>query len=1624
MRKILLTFGLFILFVYNLQAQTRSLNFECGGFVTNIYVAPNSTQSIASQLLFAKTDVGGVYKSTNNGNNWTFISDYRNSSTNPTLSKSELITQGFAFKPDDPQQLVAAWGQYPEDAAARNHQCVYYSTNGGTNWLLSSVPQSSTEGVWFRGDDFSTKTGGECIVFDPAANGVVYMGGVPKTISDRPKLYRSTNNGQSWTALSHQFDTYERINSIAMTPGSGEIWVGTLKINSSGNVVGGGIYRIWNNGNNFQKIEELNYVRRVVIKKINVSGTDKIYAFAAYNQGETNNGIYRVIATMDGSIDSEQEVAGSNFPPGGTPNNHFCTLTFAEQGGTTYVIAGRWDRPIKKSSNWGATWIGEDGFNEIYFRYNQSATYPNHQITDEESNYLYTGLSSLVRNTNTGLTDHWYVTGGAGLRISLAQNVTNGTFFVNNKFEYRTVGQSMTVVNDVAIQPVLLSNYFIPIADWTAAYGYMKSAVVYPQSEMNYDIRNTRVGSGNTYIGNARRVLYDPTRLGYQYVFGYDQYAAAFGYATMYERTSAGNAIRKEGPWQFQINGQAIIDAVIQKTANNNLNRLVVLLGKQYSKVQPDPQEFNGVLVSTDNGDNWSHGSFSVTEEGDAATTLNSFYQAFIPPASEQKNGAIGDGFTHQFNLVNGIHVPNPNQPHLKRIYLYLENGGLFISDNGGINWTKVSNVVSSAAYINEGCLRANGNKLYIAVKNSPLNPTNDYTGLFTYVDNGSPSQSWNFTRIDAFKDAEQVEAFINYLGQKEVYVWGKMTGDNFNRIYRSTNDCASWTAINDVKVNNVRSIRYNPSRCSKNEVWISTSGQGVVIYRNSSSTLAGCYIEIVHDQFINQNTELESDIIIKDSSSLTIDASCTIKMSQDTKIIVEEGGKLIINNGSNVTFTRTDDATSWGGIEFRGSGSGYLKKCTFEGTSSPIRIVPNDSGSVFVADTLTIDSCIFNSGTNQVYIENDSVTVNRNIKITNNTFNLPSGSQKCIYAENVFNLLVKNNTFNTGTGSFGIHTKNTFGVDPMSETPSTFVNIVGNTFYGGTIGMALMNAELIQYYVAENTFAGTANGYYGIITKKVYGRIKDNRFNNTNINQALRIDLSDVSLFNNAINGNEDNINVLALSTVNMAPIISGEDFIWEGGANWVTSNNANNIAFNGSGLPLLDYGKNCFNLLSATEGSHLLGASANTDNIYQCRNNGWTHITPTRLSSIQYSSSEIVPQLAPGFNCATTPTYDGYTVRSKENGISDTVWTSETGELPEQDDDEILYNQALYYQYNSDYVNAIHIGKSLIDNHVSSSYLIDAIWNMYACYDQLDTADATLHDELFSELKIYLENVISNGNYDESVESAAYSAVLMCETDLKNFNDAMDGYEFLAEYHPDPVIRLNASWDYEALEDLLNGFGGQGSSQKSENLSFEEYRISRLNRMNKIISGDPLLQKLKASYDENIINKYNATEKTVYAKKDIPAQERNTIEKKIYTQQQQTLMQRSIDNIRSARTRSKAEKEKKLVEDLILSGGMNPENATNGENTVPQEYKLHQNYPNPFNPVTTIKYQLPKDGLVQIKVYDIIGREVMTLVNEQKTAGTYETVFNATNFASGIYFYRIQSGSFVESKRMMLIK
>jgi len=89
-----------------------------------------------------------------------------------------------------------------------------------------------------------------------------------------------------------------------------------------------------------------------------------------------------------------------------------------------------------------------------------------------------------------------------------------------------------------------------------------------------------------------------------------------------------------------------------------------------------------------------------------------------------------------------------------------------------------------------------------------------------------------------------------------------------------------------------------------------------------------------------------------------------------------------------------------------------------------------------------------------------------------------------------------------------------------------------------------------------------------------------------------------------------------------------------------------------------------------------------------------------------------------------------------------------------------------------------------------------------------------------------------------------------------------------------------------------------------------------------------------------------------------------------------------------------------------------------------IPVSYSLSQNYPNPFNPSTSISFEIPQSGFVKLVVYDMLGKEVATLLNEEKTAGAYEVNFNVRNLASGIYFYTINAGNFTSTKKMILMK
>jgi len=90
----------------------------------------------------------------------------------------------------------------------------------------------------------------------------------------------------------------------------------------------------------------------------------------------------------------------------------------------------------------------------------------------------------------------------------------------------------------------------------------------------------------------------------------------------------------------------------------------------------------------------------------------------------------------------------------------------------------------------------------------------------------------------------------------------------------------------------------------------------------------------------------------------------------------------------------------------------------------------------------------------------------------------------------------------------------------------------------------------------------------------------------------------------------------------------------------------------------------------------------------------------------------------------------------------------------------------------------------------------------------------------------------------------------------------------------------------------------------------------------------------------------------------------------------------------------------------------------------SIPTKFNLHQNYPNPFNPTTAIKFEIPKESYVTLRVYNSIGKDVAELVNRELSAGQYQISFDAKDLPSGIYYYKLQAGEFTQTRKMLLVK
>ena len=270
----------------------------------------------------------------------------------------------------------------------------------------------------------------------------------------------------------------------------------------------------------------------------------------------------------------------------------------------------------------------------------------------------------------------------------------------------------------------------------------------------------------------------------------------------------------------------------------------------------------------------------------------------------------------------------------------------------------------------------------------------------------------------------------------------------------------------------------------------------------------------------------------------------------------------------------------------------------------------------------------------------------------------------------------------------------------------------------------------------------------------------------------------------------------------------------------------------------------------------------------------------------------------------------------------------------------------------------------------------------------------------------------------------------VMLSLTKHDVFTNMMSPFVKLRVTFPRITKGLLASWDYAATS-LLNSQGGSGGGAIAS--SKYDYELREKGVISYIDDPSDVYDSRKFSTDDRKTLNENLT-RTFSSQVNKQAREIKSLEVKLTkneasnSEKMKYQEMRALKEVVKARTPENVAMHVSLISDdlsrIMKSTGSEVSDKYEA-NILPTEFALHQNYPNPFNPATKISFDLPQDSRVNLVVYDLLGREVKRLVNnELKVAGRYTYDFNGSSLASGVYFYRLDTEGFTNTKRMLLIK
>jgi len=1098
----------------------------------------------------------------------------------------------------------------------------------------------------------------------------------------------------------------------------------------------------------------------------------------------------------------------------------------------------------------------------------------------------------------------------------------------------------------------------------------------------------------DTYISNVTRTLFNPTDPNTQYCMGgsvYDytgicpnneQYWAGFYERVVNSDGTIQTPVRKTSSPFLNINDRVITDGFIyQKDANTN--RIVVLVGANQEELPPNGTDL-GVFYSDNEGDSWSAGSFNLP--GDYNTSTDAMYRgATLPALFDGSLGDLFDNYRSMCNLGNGI------------MCLWLEEGsshttgGLFVSTDHGQNWASKTASIPiqwNLYYYGPGSMKNLGsNNVALGVKTGDA----QQPGLFTFSIDVNGNINWNVNPIERFISAEQLDVSGNNWA---VYGRRQVNGisDNFNNIYQSTDNGTSWTRIPlDPRNDNpltifpyVHGLSIRPTHT--NELWVATSGQGMLIYDNFGNNCPA-KLYVTNNYTISGSTYFSGDIEVQNGGNLTVSNVNSFQFCPGTGITVDEGAMLTVNG---TTFTCSDISQTWLGITSAG-GAMNVEGSTFNLAQTPITWNYTGFGCP-------------------------------GLFAVSNTFNLTGSSPEAINATNLFDSKISGNQFNlsANASSTGISIINQYQTACVG--PQLPVNIVQNHFSGGAVQVSLtsLTSYATTFYLYGNYFDGSSfnsgTGNYGIALwgNEVYGWFNNNIFATNNYSTPIDLIQSEVFFFgNNPILSQQGQYNtdfqIDGYSTAYLGPIIDdGGNTVWVGGQNKIEMDNGQNASnidiVPGSSL-LINNGNNCLYLNPLAYNFYIVGdIYAMGTCTLEARQNFWNNSPP--VFNVTCKGNPATVDWNPATNsCQFSGTPIGIQLTDMGYGRMDTTKITSSnggGGLSSQPTDHGLFYNVKNKRRLRDYAGSIDDAKNLVNTFDSSRYLLPTLDEMFLDYKLSDsTANQNNTNALFTDLKNYLGQKIQDYQTNVSFVERAYHYYLMSLVKLRSYQEAIAGYENIMQNSPDTLLRLIASWDRaDVILIMNNGGGGEPGNIEIKAANELNYDLSEL------LNNKPVHQIAKDIFVTQKQNLENQTGSMLTSSKKV-----------IYG----TAVEKNITKFNPQKRIDLINKVKHDLKALLHIG-----NSTSTKGTdIPKTFNLYQNYPNPFNPITNIKFDLPKDVNVTVRIYDIIGRLVTTLIsNEFKKAGSYEIKWDGSNFASGVYFYRIDAGTFVTAKKMVLIK